>query len=147
LVSDGERARVDATHHGKPCGSVGIGGSVGSGGVFVAAGVGGAESDGTGAIVGEVVSVGGAVGAAAGGETDGGAVRAGVALGDGATGPGSVCGGIDPVTEGEPTEGAGESRGTAWLAASRVRVNPARATPIASDGPSRTYRVKEARPA
>jgi len=120
---------------------------VGSGGVLVGAGVGGAESDGTGAIVGEVVSVGGAVGAAAGGEADGVAVREAVALANVAAGPGSVFGGIDPVTEGEPTAGAGEPLGAAGLAASRVSGNPARATPMASDGPSRTYRVKEARPA
>ena len=147
LISGPERARVDVTHHGRPCGIVGIGGSVGSGGVFVASGVGGAESDGTGAIVGEVVCVGAAVGAGAVGAADGVAVRAAVALGDVAAGPGNVCGGIDPGIEGEAVEGKGDALGVDWPPASRIRLNPARASAIASDGPSSTYRVKEARPA
>jgi hypothetical protein len=128
-----------------------MGGSVASGGAGVAPGVGGAETDGTGGIVGEVGCAGGAVGAAAGGGVGGVAVRASVAVGGVAAGPERICGAVDPLlegAEGDPVAGAGDSLGVACPLESRVRLlNPARATPIASDGPRSTYRVKEARPA
>ena len=132
---------------------MGIGGSVGSGGVRVGAGVGGVETDGTGAIVGGFVWLGGAVGAANDGDTVGVvvgvAVRASVAIGSVDAGPGSVCGGNDVcagVPEGDAVTLAGASLGEFRPSASRVRLNPARATPTASDGPSSTYKVKDARP-
>jgi len=72
---------------------VGIGGRVGSGGVLVGPGVGGVETDGSGAVGG---GVGGVV---AGVTTDavavGVAVRALVALGSVAAGPGRLGGGGD----------------------------------------------------
>jgi hypothetical protein len=113
---------------------------------LVGSGVGGADSDGIGAIVGDVVCVGGEVGAPAG--SDGAAVRGAVAVGSVAAGPGRVCGGAALVAGVEEAllDGAADPLGVGWPLASRVRLNPARATPIASDGPSRTYRVKEARP-
>ena len=77
--------------------AVGIGGIVGRGGVVVGSGVGGVETDGTGAIVGGFVWVGGAVGAANDGETVGVAARASVALGNVAAGAGSVCGEVEPA--------------------------------------------------
>ena len=77
--------------------AVGTGGIVGRGGVLVGSGVGGVETDGTGAIVGGFVWVGGGVGEATGGETVGVAVRALVALGNVAAGPGSVCGEVEPA--------------------------------------------------
>ena len=114
-------------------------------------------TDGTGGIVDEFVcvcvGVGATVcvgvGATVGGAADGVAVPAPVAPGDVAVGPGRVCRGVDPLAEGaaeEPVEGAGDSLGGAAPPASRMTLNPASATPIASDGPRSTYRVKEARP-
>jgi hypothetical protein len=97
------------THHGSPCGSVGIGGSVGIIGVGVGPGVGGAETDGIGAIVGDVVCVGGtggggtggggggAVGVGAEGEAAGVAVRASVGFGEDAGGLARTCGAGDPA--------------------------------------------------
>jgi hypothetical protein len=144
------------THHGSPCGIVGIGGSVGTTGVAVGPGVGGAETDGIGAIVGDVVGVGdtsgggGAVGVAAEGEAVGMAVRVSVGCGEVAARPGRTCGAGDPAVAdgaGEPLAGAGDPLGEASLLTLRVRLNPARATAIAREGPRSTYRVKEARPA
>jgi len=135
------------THYGTTGGRVGIGGIVGSGGVLVGAGVGGVETDGSGAVGGGV-----GAGVAAGVTTDavavGAAVRASVALGSVAAGPGWVWDGGDAfVGEADGDAVAGTLLGGSSLTVSRVRPNPARTMPTARDGPRRTYRVKEARPA
>jgi hypothetical protein len=129
-----------------------MGGIVGRVGVLVGSGVGGVETDGTGAIVGGFVGgfvrVGGAVGAATEGDAVGVAVRASVPPGSVIAGPGNVCGGFEPPgddPDGDELAAAGASLGLG-VALSRVKLNPARATPTASDGPRSTYRVKEARP-
>ena len=125
------------THYGSPCGSVGTGGSVGRIGVAV------------GAVVGRFVWVGGAVGTPTVAEAVGVAVRVSVAVGNVAAGEGSICGGSDPIVgdaDGDAVAMAGASLGAPRPADSCVRLNPARATPTASDGPSSTYKVKEARP-
>ncbi len=144
---------------------MGNGGSDGSNGVLLGCGVGvgvgvgvgggdgvGGGSDGVGgATVGEVVPGGGAVGAAVAG-TDGAGVRVpGVATGLAeAAGAGAVEDGAEPlvgVASGDVVAVVGESAGACWLLPeSRVRLNPARARPTASEGPRRTYKVKEARP-
>jgi hypothetical protein len=127
-----------------------MGGIVGRVGVLVGSGVGGVETDGTGAIVGGFVGgfvrVGGAVGAATEGEAVGVAVRVSVPPGSVIAGPGNVCGGFEPPgDDGDALAPAGVSLGLG-VVLSRVKLNPARATPTASDGPRSTYRVKEARP-
>jgi hypothetical protein len=72
-------------------------------GVGVGPGVGGADTDGIGAIVGDVVCVGGtgggggAVGVVAEGEAAGVAVRASVGLGEDAAGPVRTWGAGDPA--------------------------------------------------
>jgi hypothetical protein len=115
-------------------------------------GVGVGGSDGVDA-VGALVA-GGAVGAAVGatvGATDGVEVRefsvaAGVAE---AAGTPDAWGWTEPsvaVASGDAA-GVGEvSPATGRMPVSRVRLNPARTRPTASDGPRRTYKVKDARP-
>jgi len=117
---------------------------------LVVSGVGGVETDGTGAIVGDVVCVGGAVGAAAGGEAAGVAAALSVGLTEDVAGPGRTCRAGEPATRegwGDVLPGAADSLGAASRPTVRVRLNPASATAIASDGPMSTYNVKEARPA
>jgi hypothetical protein len=127
---------------------VGSGGSVGSDGVLVGMGVGVAGSDGAGAKVGESVAAGGAVGAAVG-ATGGAEVRvSGVAFGV-ADVPvaGDVGDAAAPLLGVGDAVAAPEGPGGSWgPPASRIRLNPARARPTASDGPRSTYKVKEARP-
>jgi hypothetical protein len=102
-IGDPERACAGSAHYGSPPGSVGtevgIGGNVGSGGVFVGAGVGGVEIEGTGAFVGGFVWLGGTVGAATEGDAAGVTVRKSVGRGDMGAGPGRVCGGSDPIED------------------------------------------------
>jgi hypothetical protein len=128
---------------------VGIGGSVGSVGGLLVGGVGVAGSDG-GASVGGIAVGGGAVGAAVAG-ADGVGVRAADVAGGGCEVPeAGVDGGVaEPfvgVARGDALLVLGESVGGFGVAASRVTLNPARARPTASDGPRRTYNVKDARP-
>jgi len=139
------------TGHGNPCGSVGIGvgkgGSVGSDGVLLGIAVGVGTSDGAG-VVGAMVA-GRAVGAEVG-ATDGVDVRvSSVAGGVTDAGTRDARGGVDPlvgVTSGDAAGVGEESPVTGRTPASRVRLNPARTRPTASDGPRRTYKVKDARP-
>ena len=127
---------------------MGSGGSVGSDGVLVGIGVGVAGSDGTGGTVGEFVAAGGAVGAAVG-ATGGAEVRvSGVAFGVADV---PVAGDVGDAAA--PLLGVGEAvavpegSGGRWgPPASRMRLNPARARPTASDVPRSTYKVKEPRP-
>jgi hypothetical protein len=111
------------THYGNQCGRVGIavgmGGIVGRVGVLVGSGVGGAETDGTGAIVGGLVGgfvrTSGAVGGATDGVALGVAVRPSVPVGNVIAGPGSVCGGVEPAgddADGEALALAGASLGS-----------------------------------
>jgi hypothetical protein len=136
---------------------VGSGGSVGTGRLIVGCGVGEGDADGTGVFVGAFVGPGDAVGGAADGEAvgplggvccGGVAVRASVALGSVTAGGGRVCGDDETFVdaEGAAVVPAGPSPEEFCATRSCVRLNPARATPTASDGPSSTYRVKEARP-
>jgi hypothetical protein len=150
---------------------VGSGGTDGSNGVLVGGGVGGAVVAGGGDAVGGIVVVGGAAvggivvvggaveaaeGAAGGVDARVSAVgsRVAAALGtgefaDGAVAVGAVVDGAGPFVEvargdaGAVPEGSGAGRRPA---ASRVRLNPARARATASEGPRRTYKVKDARP-
>ena len=103
--------------------------------------------------VGAGAVVGGAVGARVAG-TDGaegvGVCAPGVAdrFGD-AVGAGAAGGRVEPIVpvpSGDAAGVLGDSVGACRLPASRVALNPARAKPTASEGPSRTYKVKEARP-
>jgi hypothetical protein len=109
-----------------------------------------------GAVVGGFVAAGGAVGGAVGGVV--GADVGRTVCAD-VRGSGVLAGVTDPAGSGEAIGSAGPVRGTsdgdavALLGAgelaptaSRVRLKPARATPTASEGPRRTYRVKDARP-
>ena len=140
-IGDGKGA--DVTGQGKPCGSVGTdvgrGGSVGNDGVPV--GVGG--SVGAGA-VGALVA-GGAVGAEVG-ATDGVEVRVSRVAGGVAAAPGAgdaPCVGVArgaAVAVGEVSPAVGRTPGP------RVRLKPTRTRPTASEGPRRTYKVKDARP-
>jgi hypothetical protein len=135
----------------KPSGSVGVGtgGSVGSDGVLLDSGVEVAGNEGGGVTVGETVVGGGAVGAAVAG-ADGGDVRVpGVADGVAEAAEAGVAGDVGPPVgdaSGELVAVFGESAGGCGLPASGVALNPARASPTASDGPRRTYKVKDARP-
>lgn len=134
---------------------MGSGGSVGSDGVLLGIGVGVGRSDGTGA-VGALVA-GGAVGpgvgatdGAADGAADGVDVRgSGVVGGLAEAGTPDASGCVDALVglaSGDGGVVVEESPATGKMPVSRVRLNPARTRPTASDGPRRTYSVKEARP-
>lgn len=113
--------------------------------------VGGGVSEGAGGAVGENVEDAGAVGAAVGGAAVGGDVRGSGVADCVAAGPGkgTVWGAAEPfvgLPSGDAVAVGWEAPGVWRLAASRVRLNPARATATARDGPRSTYRVKEALP-
>ena len=125
---------------------VGVGEAVGAG---VGDGVGVALGEGDGVMVGDGV---GAAAKVAEGPTVGvdvGAAGAEIgaseapALGDGWITTGLALGATDGDTVGAAvtSDSGALSRGV-----SRVRLNPARARPTASDGPRRTYKVNEVRP-
>jgi hypothetical protein len=127
---------------------VGTGGNVGSDGVLVGSGVGGAEMEGAGRVAGDVDCAGGADGAALGG---GGGVAVGAVdtAGGVPAGPGRISRGgaaVVDVSLGDLVAGATVCRGASCPAASRLRLKPASATPTAREGARSTYRVKEARP-
>jgi hypothetical protein len=117
--------------------------------VLVGGGVGVAGSDGGGATVGEFVLAGGAVGATVGGADGVDVFGSGVAGGDAVAPPGAEVRGAGlpvEITTGAVVGVLLASGGAPLLAASRVKLKPARARPTASEGPRSTYKVKDARP-